>query len=208
MRHHHHLIFAQSSRDDALLRILFHYHQMIMNFLLDHRILFLVIAVLKLFTEASSLGDNDVPPTARRRVYFGSMDALFMHTSSHSRSRGIVEDDMYSVSNVVRRNTRRKVAEDNDEDEEESRGNKLWPPWPFNLLTERGSEKNNNGRVDIYKRNSISLFWSYFSQRMLITKRQLQHGKKSVSVVLSPRVQECLVSASIHPASHSFNIML
>ncbi len=151
--------------------LLFHDHHKIMNFLLDQRRLFLVIAVLKLFTDASSLGDNDVPPTARRRrVYFGSMDSLL--TSSPS------------ISNAVRRNKRRKVAEEGDVEEEESRDNKLWPPWPFNLLTQRGSKKSNNGHDNIYnKRNSIILFWSYFGQRMLITKRQLQHGKSQFRMV-------------------------
>lgn len=189
--HHHALhihhclstIIASSRWTTGDTILLFHDHHKIMNFLLDQRRLFLVIAVLKLFTDASSLGDNDVPPTARRRrVYFGSMDSLL--TSSPSRSGGLKEGDIYSISNAVRRNKRRKVAEEGDVEEEESRDNKLWPPWPFNLLTQRGSKKSNNGHDNIYnKRNSIILFWSYFGQRMLITKRQLQHGKSQFRMV-------------------------
>lgn len=140
------------------------------------------IAVLVvLISDASSLRENYCMPTRpRRRIFFGSMDMLqrdSLSVSAASASRRTVTDSV--VAHVARRKEREKdVMEQSEQDDEgSSRGSNIWPPWPFNLLTQQGSRNSNNGRDEMYKRGSISLFWSYFGQRLLITKRQFQHGK-------------------------------
>jgi len=171
-----------------------------------YRGMLLVIAISVMISTVSSLGENNgiiSPP--RRRVYFGSMDALqrpvpdSLVVSATARSRRILKDDDYSVLDVARRRTRQNnvVEETDDEEEEEATGNKLWPPWPFNLLTQRGSKNGKNGRDDAYRSNG-SLFWAYFRQRLLITKRQFQHGEDAYCLVsLVPRIESHASAQSI-----------
>ena len=141
---------------------------------------FVVAALAALLSKASSLPEESLPPR-RRALYFGSMNAL-QRTSpsllaSTSRRRRVIDDDEYSVMDVARRRKRQEEVEDSDNDGDTSRGNnKLWPPWPFNLLTQRGSNNGKNVPDDGY-RSSGSLFWAYLGQRLLITKRHFQHGE-------------------------------
>lgn len=117
-------------------------------------------------------------PPPRRRVFFGSIndlhrslhdDSLVVSAASGSRRRRL--DDEYSVLDVARR---RKIQESDDDDEANEEGNKLWPPWPFNLLTQGGRRNAQKSRDNDYP-SKKSLFLSYFFQRMLVTKRQIQH---------------------------------
>lgn len=116
---------------------------------------------------------HDISRRRRRLCYFGSMQELQLSAADNYASSLIVE--------VARRRRRREEdSEDNDQVSSRPVANKLWPPWPFNLLTtQRGSNTRSSGQDteehDYRSNNNISLFWTYFAQRMLITKRQIQH---------------------------------
>jgi hypothetical protein len=136
-------------------------------------------------SEASCFRENDGVNARRPRrlVYWGSMDVLQHSTTSDSlvvttslKNRRRIEDNDYLLMDVARRRKRLKEEEEGDDNDDASSGNKLWPPWPFSLLTQRGSRNNKNGKNDGYRSNG-SLFWAYFGQRLLISKRQLQHGE-------------------------------
>ena len=147
--------------------------------------LLLAILAVMLSTTPAMTENDAMHYSPRRRVYFGSMDALqrtmpdFMTVSNASRCRRVPEGDEGTILDVARRKKRPKSVEENDDDDdaqEKSSANKLWPPWPFNLLTQRGSKNDNLSRDSGY-RSSGTLFWAYFGQRLLITKRQFQHGE-------------------------------
>lgn len=132
-----------------------------------------LLSVYKLFlftalvvTLPMVLSIDDIP---RRRVYFGSMDTLRHVMPSHCKSSGTG-----LVSNT---STRRVVSiEEDPEEEEKSSRVKMWPPWPFNLLTK--PQRPHNAKNSSYGYRSSGLFWAYFRQQLQSTKRQMQHGEQ------------------------------
>ena len=133
-----------------------------------------LLSVYKLFlftalvaTLPMVLSIDDIP--SRRRVYFGSMDALRHVMPSHCKSSGTALVSSASRRRVV------SIEEDPEEEENSSRV-KMWPPWPFNLLTK--PQRSDNAKNSSYGYRSSGLFWAYFRQQLQSTKRQMQHGEQ------------------------------
>ena len=130
--------------------------------------LFLVIALAANLPMTQAVNDSI---RSRRLVYFGSMDAL-QHAMpySHLKSSGTALISNASRKKVVSRD------EEPEEEEEDSSRVKMWPPWPFNLLTQ--PRRSENGRDSSNGYRSSGLFWAYFWQQLQSTKRQMQHGER------------------------------
>lgn len=129
--------------------------------------LFLFTALVATLPVALSI--NDIRSRRRVNVYFGSMEAWHHAKPSYFTS---------SATKLVSRPSRRRVLsiDEDPEEEENSSRVKMWPPWPFNLLTK--PQRSDNAKDSSYVYRSSGLFWAYFRQQLQSTKRQMQHGEQ------------------------------
>lgn len=129
--------------------------------------LFLVITLAATLSMTQSVNDSI---RSRRLVYFGPMDSLQYALTSSGPAL---------ISNVSRKKAVSRHEEHGEEEEDSSRL-KMWPPWPFNLLTQ--PRRTENGRDSSIGYRSSGLFWAYFRQQLQSTKRQMQHGERDNGV--------------------------
>lgn len=119
---------------------------------------------------------------SRRVVHFGNMNEIRTATLKRraipiGSNRRLVQDDISpSLSSsrdllLIKAKRKKKKAEEEEleDDEDDTEGsNKLWPPWPFNLIGKKPSNTK-----DGYP-STGSLFWAYLRQRSRIGVRQIQ----------------------------------
>ena len=123
----------------------------------------------------------------RRIVHFGSIDSIKTATLAQKLPK--------KVTLIAR--TKRPVEV---EEEGAPASNKLWPPWPFNLI---GKKANSEASDDGYP-STGTLFWAYLRQRSRVGVRQIQQRKYigSVSTDMSIWIANCHLS-HICPMSRS-----
>lgn len=124
-------------------------------------VLFLSIGVTDVSSAETSIS------LRRQIVHFGSMDSIRNIAVIKHRKEFPARVTLASSSS-----TRRKTQLlDVDDDDEEPEGNKMWPPWPFNLI---GKKKNGGQSSQDGYPSTGALFWAYVQQRSRVGICQIQ----------------------------------
>jgi hypothetical protein len=118
---------------------------------------------------------------SRRILHLGRMEDLV--PSSSARRRSTFSFKNKSSGTLLINSHKSKTLHQIDEDDSlQTSRNKLWPPWPFNLI---GKRQHQDHHDDHRYPSTGALFWAYLRQRARIGIRQLRQRKFWFVLVLS-----------------------
>ena len=121
------------------------------------------LAAILLSLQSVAVANGDFPENALRRriLHFGNVERI--------KTAPLNQNLSTHIKHVRNRKTRFVEVEEVDV----PASNKLWPPWPFNLL---GRKSKSQDADDSYP-STGSLFWAYLRQRSRVGIRQIQQRK-------------------------------
>ena len=124
---------------------------------------------------------------SRRILHLGRMEDLVPSSSAQRRSTFSFKNKISGT--LLIKNHKSKTLHQTDEDDSlQTSRNKLWPPWPFNMIGNRRRRRQHQDHHDDDRYPSTgALFWAYLRQRARIGIRQVRQRKWCFVMILSMR---------------------